>query len=332
MPGAENLDILEVLGSSDEVLPLVAARMAAAAGVPLATPSVRVAVQSVVSSAAPAAGSEQIAAIAVIAPGPGEAAVPAAEGGVPRKAGAMPGAAAEAQGGSCPAGAREPQDAARERITLAAPGAAAAGTGAAELRTTVVASAAGAEATALGQCLEWGTKPRHSAAATAPATPTRPEPGVDVAEPQRVLLPTGACATASALGAGREASESQAAAAQGVTPLGPQPGPQLGAGRVDAAVGSAAGPNVLGAGTGAAACACAPDPNPAGAAGQAAALHGDGAGPLQAQETGRDPLNLPQGVEQAGAGFGRSHAVSGAPSGTLSLSVSGIELDALPEA
>ena len=330
MPGAENLDILEVLGSSDEVLPLVAARMAAAAGVPLATPSVRVAVQSAASSAAPAAGSEQIAAIAVIAPGPGEAAAPA--GGVPRKAGAMPGAAAEAQGGSCPAGAREPQDAARERRTLAAPRAAAAGTGAAELRTTVVAPGAGAEAEALGQCLEQGTNPRHTAAATAPATPTRPEPGVDVAEPQRILLPAGACATASASGAGREASESQAAAAQGVTPLGPQPGPQLGAGRVDAAVGSAAGPNVLGAGTAAAACACAPDPNPAGAAGQAAALHGNGAGPLQARETGRDPSNLPQGVEQAGAGFGRSHAVSGAPSGTLSLSVSGIELDALPEA
>ncbi|KAK9839228.1 hypothetical protein WJX81_002717 [Elliptochloris bilobata] len=35
----ENLDILEVLGSSDEVLPLVAARMAAAAGVPLAFPT-----------------------------------------------------------------------------------------------------------------------------------------------------------------------------------------------------------------------------------------------------------------------------------------------------
>ena len=55
-PGAENLDILEVLGSSDEVLPLVAARMAAAAGVPLAAPSVRAAVQSAVSSAAPATG------------------------------------------------------------------------------------------------------------------------------------------------------------------------------------------------------------------------------------------------------------------------------------
>ena len=47
---AENLDILEVLGSSDEVLPLVAARMAAAAGVPLATPSVRAAVETMVSS------------------------------------------------------------------------------------------------------------------------------------------------------------------------------------------------------------------------------------------------------------------------------------------
>ena len=66
--------------------------------------------------------------------------------------------------------------------------------------------------------------------------------------------------------------------------------------------------------------------------GRAAELHVGGAGPLHAQGTGRDPVDLPQGVEQASAGFGGGHAVPGAPSGTLSLSVSGIELDALPEA
>ena len=332
MFAAENLDILEVLGSSDEVLPLVAARMAAAAGVPLAAPSVRAAVQSVVSSAAPAAESEQIAAIAVIAPGPGEAAAPAAEGGEPREGGALPGAAVEARGGSGPARAREPQVAAREPVTLAAPGAAAAGAGAAELQTTVVVAAAVAEATALGLCLDRGTKPCHSAAATAPATPTRPELGVDAAEPQSIVLPTGACVTACASDAGRESGESQAAAEQGMTPLGPRPGPQVEVGRADATVRSAAGPNVLGAGTAAAACACASESNPAGAAGPAAALHGGGAGPWQAQETGGAPLGLPQGAEHAGALAGRSHAAPGAPSATLSVSVSGIELDALPQA
>ena len=243
----------------------------------------------------------------------------------------MPGPAAEARGGSGPAGARAPQDAAREPVTLAAPGAAAAGTGAAELQRPVVIAAVGAEATASVQGLGQGLIPCHCAAATAPATPTRPEPGVDAAEPQRVVLPTGACAAASASGAGRESGESLAAA-QGMMLLGPRLGPQVGLDRGAGIAGSAAGPDVLGAGTAAAACASVPDPNSAGAAGPAAALHGGSDGPSEAQGTSRDPVDLPQGVEQAGAGFGGNLAVPGAPSGTLSLSVSGIELDALPEA
>lgn len=300
--------------------------MAAAAGVPLATPSLRAAVASAASPAAPAAGDGPAAISAVISPGPGEVAAPAAEGGGPREAGSVPGKAAEAFGGLSPAGAREPQVADREPVPLAAPGVAAArGIGVTDLESTAALSAAGREATSLGQCSDRGHKPWQSAAATAPATPTRPEPGVDVAEPQRVAPPAGASIAARAFGAARGAGE-HVAAAQGTMLPGSRLGSQSG---LAGTAGCAAGPDALDASASAAACTGASDCSPAGAAGPAAALHGGA--PLQAQEGGRNPVDVPQGGQQAGADCGRSNAVPGAPSGTLSLSVSGIELGELPE-
>ena len=332
LPGAENLNVLEVLGSSDEVLPLVAARMAAAAGMPLTMTAVRAAV-AVVSpaSAAPAAaaaadGPGAAAAVAAAAPGPGQAAAPAAEGGGRREAGSVPGAAAQACGGLGAAGARASGVTAREAVALAAPCVAAAGVGAAELRSTVASSAAGGGATPSGQSLDRGMKPCQSTAATAPATPTRPELSVDAAEPQRLVLPPGPTTAASAPDRGREAGE-HPALAQIVMLPGPRSGLHSGPVGADASVGSAVGPDALGASNSAAAHASAPDSSPAGAAGSALALRGGGAAPVQALAGDRDPPDLPQ----AGAGAGRCRAVSGAASGTLSLSVSGIELDELPE-
>lgn len=355
----ENLDILEVLGSSDEVLPLVAARMAAAEGVPLARPLPAAECLAAAPAGAPGAG----APCKSLNPGPGSGSAVPLQGPASETPAPVAGRACEegAAAAACAGprgqpvqglsglgfGVGGPED--RSGLPSSAP---ARGFGDGDARqvrgpesrpaavaNTAPAPVAGAPRSAPGPaaCLAAG-----AAAVVAVAVATLPTPAAGG-------VPSGA--TLSSLGTARAATVvtlSKPGLRDGAPALLPlvtavaapaaaagqqAAGEAIGDGRPAAAC-APAGPAGRCGGDGAVAASANPSPS---GAGPPSGATGAGNAPEACQPAASEPARQavvcgggcdpgPDQGECGGAGI----APPGALSGTLSLSVSGIELDVLP--